>query len=268
PEQSQQTSHPSETQPTESAAHDKNDSASRPQSHPSQPAPAAPVARPVQMLDAKKETLQYDIYWSGVYVGKASIEASRDENSMLIISRARSAGVIAAFYTVDDHAQSILINNRPYAFTFRQHEGKNRSDKETRFDYDANKIAYSNAVKNVRSEHDLPNFPMWDILSGFYYARFQPLETGQKFSIDVFDSGKIGRVGVETLKKEQIEVPNMGTVRTVLIKPNVETEGLFKKKGDILIWLTDDAQRIPVRVETVIPIGKVSAELRGRIVEK
>ncbi|MGD1075305.1 MAG: DUF3108 domain-containing protein, partial [Thermodesulfovibrionales bacterium] len=44
----------------------------------------------------------------------------------------------------------------------------------------------------------------------------------------------------------------------------LKTEGLFQKKGDILIWLTDDDIRIPVKVETEVPIGKVVATLKGR----
>ncbi|HSW62894.1 MAG TPA: DUF3108 domain-containing protein [Dissulfurispiraceae bacterium] len=222
----------------------------------------------VALLSVKKELLKYDLYWSGVYVGMAELEASHGDGSFMITSKARSAGVISAFYTVDDFAQSILLNGRPYSFRFRQHEGKNRGNKETKFDPLTKKISFSNAVKNVSSEHDLPATPLWDILSAFYYVRIKPLEVGKKVGIDIFDSGKFARVGVDVLKREQVDIPDFGKFNAVVIKPNVETEGLFKKKGDIFIWLSDDDQRIPLRVETIVPIGKVTAELRGRSVEK
>lgn len=221
-----------------------------------------------QLLPVKKETLKYDLYWSGVYVGNAVLEAAHGDGSFMITSKARSAGIISAFYTVDDFAQSILLNGRPYFFRFKQHEGKNRGNKETKFDPLTKKISFTNAVKNVNSEHELPATRLWDILSGFYHVRMRPLEVGKKESLDIFDSGKFARVGVDVLKKEQIDIPEIGKVNAVVIRPNVETEGLFKKKGDIYIWLSDDDQRIPLRVETIVPIGKVTAELRGRTVEK
>jgi hypothetical protein len=54
----------------------------------------------------------------------------------------------------------------------------------------------------------------------------------------------------------------MGEVGAVVVKPVLKSEGLFQNKGDISIWLSDDGNRIPLRVETSVPIGKVVAELR------
>ncbi len=231
------------------------------------PKPAQPEEQ-ITMLPVKKEVLNYDLYWSGVFVGQAVLEAAHGDGSFMITSKAQSAGIISAFYTVNDFAQSILLNGRPFFFRFKQHEGKHRGNKETKFDIVTNKISFSNVVKNVSSEHELPPDRIWDILSGFYYVRMKPLEVGKKLGLDIFDSGKFARVGVDVLKKEQIDVPDIGKFNAIVIRPNVETEGLFKKKGDIFIWLSDDDQRIPLRVETIVPIGRVAAELRGRNVEK
>jgi len=221
-----------------------------------------------EMLPVRRELLKYDLYWSGVYVGKAELEAYRGEGSVTILSKARSAGIIAAFYTVDDFAQSILLHGQPVFFRFRQHEGKKRGTKETRFDYETKKISFVHETRNIRSEHDLTASGIWDILSAFYHVRTQPMEVGKKVGVDVFDSGTFARVGVDVLRKESITVPDVGTFEAIIIRPLVETEGLFSKKGDIYIWLSDDEQRIPLRVETVVPIGAVTAELRSRVVEK
>ncbi len=81
--------------------------------------------------------------------------------------------------------------------------------------------------------------------------------------MDIFDSNKFFRAEVNILKKEMLQIPGIGEVSTVLIKPELKSEGLFKKTGDIFIWLTDDDRKIPVRVETKIPVGNVVAELKG-----
>ncbi len=249
------------------AGQSKPDDVPKPQPAAEAPKPAQPEEQ-IPMLPVKKEVLNYDLYWSGVFVGQAVLEAAHGDGSFMITSKAQSAGIISAFYTVNDFAQSILLNGRPYFFRFKQHEGKHRGNKETKFDIVTNKISFSNAVKNVSSEYDLPPDRIWDILSGFYYVRMKPLEVGKKLGLDIFDSGKFARVGVDVLKKEQIDVTDIGKFNTIVIRPKVETEGLFRKTGDIFIWLSDDDQRIPLRVETVVPIGKVTAELRGRKVEK
>ncbi len=93
------------------------------------------------------------------------------------------------------------------------------------------------------------------------------LEVGKKVGVDVFDSGTFARIGVDVLRKESITVPDVGTFGAIIIRPLVETEGLFSKKGDIYIWLSDDDQRIPLGSRRSVPIGAVTAELRSRIVE-
>jgi hypothetical protein len=80
--------------------------------------------------------------------------------------------------------------------------------------------------------------------------------------IDIFDSEKLYKAEVRVLKKEVLETP-AGKFNTVLIKPIVKSEGIFFGKGDILIWLTDDSRRIPVKLKTKIPFGSVKAILVG-----
>ncbi len=37
--------------------------------------------------------------------------------------------------------------------------------------------------------------------------------------------------------------------------------GSFKSEGSIVVWLTDDALKIPVKVKTKVPVGSIDAEL-------
>jgi len=60
----------------------------------------------------------------------------------------------------------------------------------------------------------------------------------------------------------------MGELGTVIVKPELKSEGLFQSKGDILIWLTDDEKRIPVKVETKVPVGNIVARLSSLEMEK
>ncbi|HET6516330.1 MAG TPA: DUF3108 domain-containing protein [Thermodesulfovibrionales bacterium] len=215
-----------------------------------------------------REKLNYDLYWLGIYVGKAALETTVQNSSVTITSQAHSAKFLSNFYKVEDYSESRIEDGMPLSFRIRQHEGKYRSNKETRFDLKNRKVTYFDHLKDIMNEHDVTLPLLWDVVSGFFYLRIQPLEIGKKIYVHIFDSDKILSVQVDVLRKEKIDVAGRGETDTIIVKPILMSEGLFQKKGDVLIWLTDDTSRIPVRVETEVPIGKVVAQLRTIEIEK
>jgi hypothetical protein len=99
-----------------------------------------------------------------------------------------------------------------------------------------------------------------DVLSAFYYVRTVPLPTGATLSIPTHDNKKSYEMVVKVHKRERVEVP-AGKFDCVLVEPMLKSEGVFKSKGSILVWLSDDARRIPVLVKSKIPVGSVSVSL-------
>ena len=102
-----------------------------------------------------------------------------------------------------------------------------------------------------------------DIVSAFYYIRTQDLHQYSKgdiiplrnfFNKDCYD------LGVKVLGKQTIDV-SAGKFRCIVIEPLIKDGGLFKSDGRILIWLSDDERKIPVKVSSKIPIGSIDAEL-------
>jgi hypothetical protein len=220
-----------------------------------------------KVLKCKKEKLFYDIYWLGIYVGRAVLEAIYDKEALRITSRANSASFISTFYTVEDYAESLVLKGKAARFRIKQREGKYRSDKETIFDLSNGRVTYFDYLKGKKNERSIDGV-VWDVISGFYYLRAQPLMIGKVVSIDVFDSNKLLKAEVSVLRKEKIRVSGRGEVSAIVVKPDIKSEGLFHKKGDVFIWLTDDEARIPVRLETRVPIGRVVAELKNSEIEK
>ena len=105
---------------------------------------------------------------------------------------------------------------------------------------------------------------LWDVISAFYYLRTHSMETGKTISLKVFDSNKFLTAEVTVMGRERIEDTNQKVIDTVIVKPVLNSDGLFKNKGTILVWFTDDEQRIPVKMETEVPVGKVTAKLMSR----
>lgn len=103
---------------------------------------------------------------------------------------------------------------------------------------------------------DVPPY-VHDIVSAFYYVRTLNLGAYSKGSIiqlqNFFDR-QTHDLGVRILGRQTIEV-EAGRFRCIVIEPLIKEGGLFKSEGRILIWLSDDERKIPVKVSTRIPIG-------------
>lgn len=226
------------------------------------------MASSVNSLDIP-ERLVYDLTWTGIKAGEAVLETKDEGNHVQFISKAISAKWVSVFYHVEDIVVSTLKKEQneyymdfpltPYKYRIRLKEGRHRRDKEVIFDSLSKKATYINYLDNEKKELDMEN-SVFDPLSGFYYIRRVPLEVGKSVYIDIFDSKRMHKTEVQVLKKEMIETP-MGKFNTILIKPIMKSEGIFSRKGDIFIWLTDDDKRIPVLLKTKVAVGSVTATL-------
>lgn len=212
------------------------------------------------------EKFVYDLTWTGIKAGTASIESVNDGDTIKIISTARSADWISIFYTVEDRAESTLSKNsspselgQPIRYRLKIREGSARKDKEIFFDRNNNKARYADYLRNERKEFDVPNSVL-DPISGFYYLRSMRLVVGESVYVTMFDSKKVWNVEVRVLKKEKITLP-IGTFDTVMVKPLMKSEGIFYRKGEIFIWLTDDEKHVPVKMQTRVAVGSVTATL-------
>ena len=104
---------------------------------------------------------------------------------------------------------------------------------------------------------------MNDIVSAFYLARtydYSNMKLKDRIHLQNFYKDNVYDLDVRYLGKETIEVP-AGKFNCIIIEPLVQEGGLFKSEGSILIWLTDDNLKIPVKVKTKVVIGSIDAEL-------
>ncbi|WP_203472645.1 DUF3108 domain-containing protein [Dissulfurispira thermophila] len=220
------------------------------------------------------EKLNYDLTWAGIKVGESMLEVKDNGSEIQITSKASSAKWVSVFYKVNDSVISTLKKQTsedskqkadrvfmwiPKNYRIKLKEGKYIRDKEIIFDHATKKAKYINHITNESLVFDI-NDSTLDPLSCLYYVRRLPLKVGKSIFIEVFDSKKLYNVEVQVLNKEIVETP-LGTFRTILIRPIIKSEGIFYRKGDILIWLTDDEKRIPVLLKTKVQLGSVKAVL-------
>ena len=213
------------------------------------------------------EKLVYDMTWTGIKAGTATQEIIDEGDSIRIVSIARSADWISVFFPVEDRVESLLTKvappqiGLPRDFRMKVREGKHRRDKEIIFDHDKGKARYIDHLNGEKVELEIGK-NTYDPYSSFYYVRTLPLEVGKTIYVSLLDNKQLWNVEIQVLKKEKLDTI-LGEVNTILIKPLMKSEGIFQRKGEIYIWLTDDARRIPVKMKTKVTIGSVTATLVG-----
>ncbi|MBI5055820.1 MAG: DUF3108 domain-containing protein [Nitrospirae bacterium] len=205
----------------------------------------------------------YYIYWSGIKAGTAEFTFENSPEGLTLTTYATSAPVISIFYKVEDFAQSTLDpDGYPKSFILKASEGRHKRDKETYFESmpdGKHKVNYYDKIKDKRAEFFFDQ-PAYDPLSAFFAMTKMSLEEGQSKFIDIFDSKKLYHTEIQVLKKEKVRVP-AGEFNTILVKPLLKSEGLFRKTGDIFIWATDDDRKLPVLLKSKAVIGSFTVEL-------
>jgi len=220
-----------------------------------------PLRTASEFLATEREKLTYQISMFGLPVGIAELEAKKEQGEIRITLRVKSNSVFSSLYPVDDLVETRHIGGNFILTRIRQQEGSFRSDRGFTIMLREKKVFWIDRLKNRSTTEPIPNGEVLDIISGLYYLRNRPLQVGKTELLQVFDSDTYAPLPVEVLRREQVRLPGFRNADTIVIKPLLKTDGIFKRTGDVTIWLTDDDFRAPVKVETQIPLGKVTVEL-------
>lgn len=214
------------------------------------------------------EKLVFDISWTGIKAGTATQEISTDGSTIRLLSTAKSVDWLKTFFPVDDRTESILPKGKggavfgpPKLYREIINEGSTHRDKEVRFNH-AKKEALVIDHRKKKQKNIAISDTTYDTLSSFYLTRGARLEIGKSLFFDIFDGKRLWNTEVQVLRREKITT-KLGTFNTIVVKPLLQHEGVFNKKGEIHIWLTDDEKHVPVKMTTKVMIGSIVATLVG-----
>ena len=73
-------------------------------------------------------------------------------------------------------------------------------------------------------------------------------------------------VVIEVVKRERMELPDGSKVQCLVLHPVIDTKGLFSKRSDTRVWLTDDERRLPVQIRTKFPFGTITLRLKNMVI--
>jgi len=100
-----------------------------------------------------------------------------------------------------------------------------------------------------------------DILSAFYYLRLQKFTVGDTLTINVTSDGRNYPADVIILREEVMETI-FGDINCFVVEPILKGDAIFKQTGKILVWITADEHKIPVKMSSKIVFGSFKAILK------
>jgi Protein of unknown function (DUF3108) len=99
----------------------------------------------------------------------------------------------------------------------------------------------------------------------FYFVRITPLEVGKKYVYQRYFKKDKNPVTIDVVKREKMDLPDGSEVNCLVLQPVIDTPGMFSKRSDTRIWLTDDARRLPVQIRTKFPFGTITLRLKEMV---
>ncbi len=210
------------------------------------------------------ERLVFDISYGPVTAGEGilsipSIDTVYGRACFRITVTAQSASALRWLYRVDDRFDTFVDMRGlfPWRFVQRLREGGYSNDESCDFDQ-ANHRAYTGDHVYTIPENVV------DIVSAFYFVRTMDFASSKLNDVVTFKNfykDTTYTLGVRYLGKQRVRVA-AGMFDCIMVEPMITAGGLFKSEGRIVIWLTNDERKVPVRVRTKILIGSIDAELK------
>jgi uncharacterized protein DUF3108 len=223
---------------------------------PATPAPSYPFA--------VGEKLSYSAKLGMLTLGSGTLEVASVDTVRGVESfrlRFRLAGK-TMFYSLDDVLESWVgisdLNSRRFVQDFEE----NGKSLDRRYEIFPDSGFYREHGRDTT--FSTPQAPL-DDAAFFYFVRVTPLEVGRKYTYDRYFRKEKNPVTIQVVKREKMELPDGSKVNCLVLHPMIDTRGLFSKRSETLIWLTDDTRRLPVQIRTKFPFGTVTLRLKNMV---
>jgi hypothetical protein len=216
------------------------------------------------------EKLRYKMSYSGfLTAGTAVLELNEVEleGKKVFYSRGSgwTSGIIKWFFKIDDVYESYFDKEtiKPYYFKRKIDEGGYKKHRNTRFNYDSKKAYVQDFINQKDTIVAFSN--VQDMMSSFYYLRTQDvkgMKKGDEIAIDMFMDSQVYPFKLRFLGKEVLKT-KFGKINTLVFRPLVQSGRIFKAEESVTLWITDDANKVPIKMKADLAVGFLRAELEA-----
>lgn len=230
--------------------------------------PPAPAKRSAQAVPFRPgETLTYSVSWSS-YVTAATATLTVKEqkpsfgsDAYYIVAEGSPTPLLSKLYQLYYKADTLLdvYSLLPQRGSIFSQEGSRQRMKVTRFNHAARKAQYEVKTRTQVSK-DIPiSAHAQDVLGALYVTRAIPFKAGDKFSIPICDGGETYKVDISVGGIETVRTA-LGDVRAWKLTPTLPATHSAGARR-LTVWLSEDARRIPVRMQAQLAVGSFDLTL-------
>ncbi|HEX8268670.1 MAG TPA: DUF3108 domain-containing protein [Flavobacterium sp.] len=217
------------------------------------------------------EWFKFRIHYGVVNAGYATLEikeATRNNKKVFhAVGKGWTTGMSRFFFKVDDTYESYFdkATGNPYQFVRKIDEGGYTKNQEGFFNQTTNRILVKDYKKKTEKTFVIPDNTQ-DIMSTFYYLRNHPnidkLKVGEAVSIDMFFDEETTKFKLKFIGREDIST-KYGVVNCMIFRPLVQSGRVFKEEESLTVWISNDDNKLPVRIKASLAVGSIKADLDG-----
>ncbi|MBL7558236.1 DUF3108 domain-containing protein [Olleya sp. YSTF-M6] len=184
-----------------------------------------------------------------------------------VVGKGWTTGMIKWFFKVEDRYESYFDKQTilPYKFIRKINEGGHKKNIEIDFNQ-SNKTALVYNKKHDTKKTLTTKDKVQDMVSTFYYLRnkldTRTLSKGDEIKLDMFFDEENYGFKLKYLGKENLET-NFGTVETLMFRPYVMAGRVFKEEESLTLWVSNDKNKIPLRIKADLAVGSLRADLEA-----
>ncbi len=177
----------------------------------------------------------------------------------------RNTGVSRVFFKVEDIYESYMDKQKdiPYRFIRDIDEGGHTRDIQVDFNHTKREALVFDKKKNTKKTFSFPE-GVQDMISTFYYLRnninTKTLKPGDFTDVDMFYGEESFKFRLKFLRREVIKT-KFGQISTLVFRPYVESGRVFKEKESLTVWISDDDNKIPLKIKADLAVGSLNADL-------
>ncbi|PQJ16373.1 DUF3108 domain-containing protein [Aureicoccus marinus] len=218
------------------------------------------------------EWLKFRIHYGIFNASFATLQLKNDSIDTIpvfhAVGKGRTTGLARLFFKVDDVYESYFGKNdlKPYRFIRKIDEGGYTKDLEIDFNYQTEQALMTDNKKKTKKNYEIHQ-DIQDIISASYYLRDRvdtnTLKKGDAVDLDMlFDEAGIYNFKLKYLGKDVLRT-KYGKVECLKFRPLVQAGRIFKEKESLTLWVSNDLNRIPIRVKADLAVGSLKADLDG-----
>lgn len=177
----------------------------------------------------------------------------------------KSTGMLDWFFKVRDNFETFIgsQDGLPLKFIRQTSEGGHKKDKMISFNHQVDSATVHNFKHDKVSTHFIKDQTQ-DLLSALYALRNKVdennLVVGQEFHLNLFFDEENFGFKAKFIGEEVLDT-DFGKVRTLVFRPYVQAERVFKEEESVTIWVSKDKNKIPLKIEADLAVGSLTATL-------